>query len=103
MTWSKAGLLLGVQRYGLNVGGAARVTPDLYAMTYDPFGRLTNVTRNGNFFGGYEYDKADRLTRFQEGPANVATPSTFVQDKLIARTNGNETRTWTYDASGNAT
>ncbi len=103
MTWSKAGLLLGVQRYGLNVGGAARVTPDLYAMAYDPFGRLTNVTRNGNFFGGYEYDKADRLTRFQEGATNVATPTTFVQDKLTARTNGSETRTWTYDASGNAT
>ncbi|MBP9087744.1 MAG: hypothetical protein KBG15_16615, partial [Kofleriaceae bacterium] len=100
---SKAGLLLGVQRYGLNVGGAARVTPDLYAMAYDPFGRLINVTRNGNFFGGYEYDKADRLTRFQEGAANAATPTTFVQDKLTARTNGNEVRTWTYDASGNTT
>jgi YD repeat-containing protein len=100
--WSKAGLMTGLYRYGLKVDGTARTTPDVYAMTNDTRGRLTNVSLNGGFFGTYSYASNDQIYKFKEQGPDGSTPVVYQQDKLMSRVDGGVTKSWTYDAAGNA-
>ena len=103
-----------IQQQTQTVNGVTRVD----AYTYDPAGRLTDVTRNGAPLVSYAYDaNGNRLTETTAGSTTVS--SYDAQDRLISagaatftytaagelrsRTLGASTTTYTYDVLGDLT
>jgi RHS repeat-associated protein len=92
---------------------------DTYGYTYDPAGRLTDVTKNGTSVGHYEYDgNGNRLAVTRPGIGTVS--GTYdAQDRLVTygavsytytangdlqtATSGGQTTTYSYDVFGNLT
>jgi RHS repeat-associated protein len=91
-------------------------TTHVWGYTFDPDGRLTDVTEDGNFFSHYAYDADDNRTTYTNTSGTV-NPSYDTQDRLTAyggasygytangeltsKTVGSETTSYTYDALGN--
>ncbi len=84
--------------------------------SYDPAGRLTDVTEDGNFESHYAYDGDDNRTTFTNASGTV-NPTYDVQDRLstygpasyaytangelTSKTLAGQTTNYTYDALGN--
>ncbi len=91
-------------------------TTHVWAYTFDPAGRLTDVTRDGAFFSHYAYDTDDNRTTYTNTTGTV-NPIYDAQDRLTAyggatygytlngeltsKTVGGQTTSYTYDALGN--
>jgi RHS repeat-associated protein len=91
-------------------------TTHVWGYTFDPAGRLTDVTEDGNFFSHYAYDADDNRTTYTNTSGTV-NPTYDAQDRLTAyggasygytangeltsKTVGSQTTSYTYDALGN--
>lgn len=91
-------------------------TTHVWVYTFDPSGRLTDVTKDGSFASHYAYDADDNRTTFTN-PTGTVNPTYDAQDRLTTygtatytytangelttKTDGSGTRGYTYDALGN--
>jgi RHS repeat-associated protein len=91
-------------------------TTHVWGYTYDPTGRLTDVTLDGNFASHYAYDKDDNRTTFTNTSGTV-NPTYDAQDRITtygstaftytangelqSKTTAVGTTNYTYDALGN--
>ncbi len=73
-------------------------TTHVWGYTFDPAGRLTDVTKDGSFFSHYGYDADDNRTTYTNTGATV-NPTYDAQDRLL--TYGGAS--YTYTASGDLT
>ncbi len=91
-------------------------TTHVWAYTFDPTGRLTDVTKDGNFFSHYGYDADDNRTTYTNTSGTV-NPTYDAQDRLAtygsatygytaggelnSKTVGSQATSYIYDALGN--
>jgi RHS repeat-associated protein len=99
-TWTPASRLAQLSRSGLLPGGTPRPEAEEHNITYDSFGRVTQVMRDGNAFGGYTYDLGDRIQSFNDGALTGLSTSSYTFDKLTSRNTGETSFNYTYDPSG---
>ncbi len=122
-TFSGSGALYSETIVSRDLNGRITEKTDLLAGTshdwkyvYDPAGRLTDVTEDGNFEAHYGYDRDDNRTTFTNSSGTV-NPTYDVQDRLstyggasyaytangelTSKTVGSQVTSYTYDALGN--
>jgi len=73
-----------------------------YAYTYDPAGRLTDVTTNGSATAHYDYDpNGNRVGGFNQASGTLLNATYDNQDRLVsAQSTLLGTQSWTYTANG---
>ena len=91
-------------------------TTHVWGYTFDPAGRLTDVTKDGSFFSHYGYDADDNRTTYQNTGGTVhpvydaqdrlttygsATYGYTDNGELTSKTVGSQVTNYTYDALGN--
>lgn len=99
LDWSAGNHLTQLSRFGVSTTLVPRPTPEVWDISHGGFGRVENVTANGNLLGRYSYDVSGKLVEFSERDQPIRT-STYALDKLKTRTFGNIEKAWTYDANG---